>query len=380
VSAVPPAPRSPGPILKIALYLTAVLLLGALLAPLLYNGGKWLAGLLVSFKQTTTPVLGWIANKLTVHEFDSYYNRAFLIAALALLWPVLKSLGLTRHSTGLNKNPLRLADTLTGLVLAGGFLALMGLALLQAGAFTAKPGADWTGVLSQAALAACGAALLEEWIFRGFFLGIALRAIKPWAAILFVSAFFSILHLIQAPDLNLANKSPRHPELTALRKENWPLLATNHASDPAKNDWITDPAHARFAPSKIDATAGLAMTAAIFQRQARPALFLSEFLTLFVIGLILAHARVRTSSLALPIGLHAGWVFINTLFMGTTVATRALRRGDFSLGTGDDAIPLIGEQLKIGLIPLGVLLLTALAVIGWLQLRQKKLPAPEKIA
>jgi uncharacterized protein len=380
VSAVPPAPRSPGPILKIALYLTAVLLLGALLAPLLYTGGKWLAGLLVSFKQTTTPVLGWIANKLTVHEFDSYYNRAFLIAALALLWPVLKSLGLTRHSTGLNKNPLRLADTLTGLVLAGGFLALMGLALLQAGAFTAKPGADWAAILGQAALAACGAALLEEWIFRGFFLGIALRAIKPWAAILFVSAFFSILHLIQAPDLNLANKSPRHPELTALRKENWALLATNHASDPAKNDWITDPAHARFAPSKIDATAGLAMTAAIFQRNARPALFLSEFLTLFVIGLILAHARVRTSSLALPIGLHAGWVFINTLFMGTTVATRALRRGDFSLGTGDDAIPLIGEQLKIGLIPLGVLLLTALAVIGWLQLRQKKLPAPEKIA
>lgn len=305
----PPAARSPGPILRIALYLAAVLLLGALLAPLLYAGGKWLAALLVSFKQTQTPVLGWLANKLTIHEFDSYYNRAFLVSALGLLWPFLKWMGISRDSLGLKKNPLKLADTLMGLVIAGGLLAFMGLVLLQLGAFTAKPNADWAAVLTQAALAAIGASLMEEWIFRGIFLGVALRAAKPWKAIVFVAAFFSILHLMQAPDLNVRDKAARQ-SLSALRKERWPVLATNHSEDPAKNDWITDPSMARFAPSKIGPTSGFAMTAEIFRRNAQPALFLSEFLTLFAIGLILALARTRTASLWFPIGLHAGWIFI----------------------------------------------------------------------
>jgi membrane protease YdiL (CAAX protease family) len=370
-----PTPSTgPGPILKIALYLLAVLLLGALLAPLLYSGGKWLAGLIVSFQQTNTPVLGWIGNKLTVHEFDSYYNRAFLLSALGLLWPFLKWMGLQRQSLGLRKNPLKLADLLTGIVLSGGLLALMGLALMQAGAFTAKPAPDWSALLGEATLAAFGAALLEEWIFRGIFLGVALRAARPRLAILSVSAFFSILHLIQATDLNISERTARQ-ELSTLRKTNWPLLATNHASDPAKNDWITNPSLIQFAPSKINPTSGLAMTAEIFQRNARPALFFSEFLTLFAIGLILAVARLRTASLALPIGLHAGWIFINTLYMGSTLTTRELRRGAFNLGGSQEGIPLIGQQLKIGLIPLGVLLLTALAVFGWLRLRRKKLPA-----
>ena len=366
--------RGPGPILKIALYLACVLLLGALLAPLLYSSGKWLAALLVSFKQTSTPVLGWLANKLTIHEFDSYYNRAFLIAALGLLWPFLKWMGISRDSLGLRKNPLKLADTLMGLLLAGGFLAFMGLILLQMGAFTAKPTADWQSILTQATLAAIGASLMEEWIFRGLFLGIALRAAKPWQAIVFVSAFFSILHLVQAPDLNVKDKTARQ-ELSVLRKEHWPSLATSHASDPARNDWITDPSLAQFGPSKIGTSSGLAMTAEIFRRNTQPALFLSEFLTLFTIGLILAFARVRTASLWFPIGLHSGWIFMNTLYMGATVTTKAMRQGKFNLGSGDSAIPLIGAQLKIGLLPLAVLALTGLAVFWWLRLRLKKLPA-----
>ncbi len=368
----PPPPHGPSPILKIALYLTCVLLLGALLAPLLYSSGKWLAALLVSFKQTQTPVLGWIANKLTIHEFDSYYNRSFLIAALGLLWPFLKWMGISRDSLGLKKNPLRLADTLMGLLLAGGFLAFMGLVLLQIGAFTAKLGADWPAILAQATLSAIGASLMEEWIFRGIFLGVALRAAKPWKAIVFVAAFFSILHLMQAPDLNHKNKTTR-TELSVMRKERWPVLATQHAAHPSKNDWITDPSLAAFAPSRINASSGLAMTVEIFRQQLQPARFVAEFLTLFVIGLILAWTRVRTASLWLPIGLHAGWIFINSLYMGATVTTRAMRQGKFNLGTGDTAIPLIGNQLKIGLLPLAVLALTSLALLWWLRLRQNKL-------
>ncbi|MES2707241.1 MAG: CPBP family intramembrane glutamic endopeptidase [Verrucomicrobiota bacterium] len=368
--------RRPGPLLRIVLYLGAVLLLGAVLAPGLYFSGKWLAGLLVSFKQMETPVLGWIAKKLTLHEFDSYYNRAFLVSALGLLWPFLKWMGLSKNSLGLRKNPLRLADLLTGIIIAGGLLTIMGIALLQAGAFIRKPDANWDSVLTQAFLSAAGASVVEEWVFRGIFLGVALRAAKPWKAIVVVAAFFSILHLVQAPAIDVRDKVQRQA-LSQMEKQNWTLLATTRANDPAKIDWIIDPEMAQFAPSRINAGSGFAMTTVIFQRNARPALFISEFLTLFAIGLILAVARVRTASLWMPVGLHAGWIFVNTLYMGSTLTTRALRDGKFNLGTGENAIPLIGTQLKIGLVPLGVLVITGLGVGGWLHLRQRKLQAPE---
>lgn len=364
----------PGPLLRIALYLAAVLVLGAVLAPGLYFSGKWLAGVLVSFKQSQTPVLGWIAKKLTLHEFDSYYNRAFLISALGLLWPFLRWMGISKNSLGLKPNPLRLMDLLSGMVISAGILAIMGIALTQAGAFIRKDGADWDGVLTQAFLSAAGASLMEEWIFRGIFLGVALRAAKPWKAIVMVSALFSILHLIQAPALDVRDKVLRE-RLSQMEKQNWTQLAVTHANDPVKCDWIIDPSMGQFAPSKINAGSGFAMTATIFQKNAKPALFLSEFLTLFAIGLILAHVRVRTASLAMPIGMHAGWIFVNTLYMGSTVPTTALKRGKFNLGTGDNAIPLIGNQLKIGLVPLGVLLITWVAVVWWLRLRARKAPA-----
>src|SRR5687767_14520673 len=83
---------------QILAFLAAVLLAGALLAPPLYWVGKWLAHIIVSFKQTETPVLGWIGRKLSTHQFDSYYNRAFLISALGLLWPFLKWMRLSGDS------------------------------------------------------------------------------------------------------------------------------------------------------------------------------------------------------------------------------------------------------------------------------------------
>ena len=66
---------------------------------------------------------------------------------------------------------------------------------------------------------------------------------------------------------------------------------------------------------------------------------------------------------------------MNTLFMGATQTTKAMRAGHFNLGSGENAIPLIGAQLKIGIMPLLVLALTSLAVWWWLRLRVKKLPA-----
>ena len=46
-----------------------------------------------------------------------------------------------------------------------------------------------------------------------------------------------------------------------------------------------------------------------FSQFAEPLLVTAGFTTLFLLGWILADARVRTHSLWLPIGLHAGWIF-----------------------------------------------------------------------
>src|SRR5687767_445582 len=88
---------------QILAFLAAVLLAGARLAPPMYWTGKWLADVIVSFKQTDTPVIGWVGRKLSTHQFDSYYNRAFLISALGLLWPFLKWIKLSGDSLGLEK-------------------------------------------------------------------------------------------------------------------------------------------------------------------------------------------------------------------------------------------------------------------------------------
>lgn len=349
---------------QILLFLAAVLLLGAVLAPPLYWGGKWIAGLVVSFKQTGTPVLGWIGNKLASHQFDSYYNRAFLVAALGLLWPFLKWMRLAGDSLGLEKNPRRFRDALGGFVLAAGTLALLTGVILWMGAYVTEEKIKWGSLLSRALVSGIAAAFLEEWLFRKVFLGIALRASRVWVAMILVSGLFAVLHLIKAPDVIAKEPHQREAALTALRGEDWGFHLDSLKTKPASSDWMIDRDYKQFAPSRIHAGSGLEMTAAIFRRNLEPDRFCAEFLTLFAIGLILARARCATRSLALPIGLHAGWIMANVLCSGATVASPALRDGGYQWQIANVRLPLIGEELKIGLLPLATLLVTAV-ILEW---------------
>jgi len=354
---------------QILLYLAAVLVLGALLAPLLYWGGKWLAELIVSFKQTDTPVIGWIGHKLAAHQFDSYYNRAFLLSALGLLWPFLKWMRLRGDALGLEKNPARARDALTGFLLAAGFLALLTALLLGIGAYVLEDEIKWRRILPRAVLSGVVVALLEEWLFRKVFLGVALRSSRKWIAIVLVSALFSILHLIKAPDVLTAQPHSREAALKVLRGPGWWWHTENLRSRPESTDWMIAPEYKSFAHSRIHAGSGLEMTAAIFKRSAEPVRFTAEFLTLFAIGLILAHARCATRSLALSAGLHAGWIFANVLCSGTTRAAASLTAGGYTLQVAGVKLPLIGDQLKTGLLPLATLLITAVVLQMYLRRR-----------
>ena len=70
-------------------------------------------------------------------------------------------------------------------------------------------------------------------------------------------------------------------------------------------------------------TSGLNSIANSFGRVGDPMMLASAFATLFVFGCILAVARVRTHSLWLPIGLHAGLIFGSGTFSLADASTNA---------------------------------------------------------
>ena len=151
----------------------------------------------------------------------------------------------------------------------------------------------WAAVAS-VTLTAAVVPLIEEALFRGLFLGVLLRGNRPLLATLVSSAFFSIVHFLKAPDQTTTS---------------------------------------------VEWTSGFVSLAHSFDQFTDPMLVLAGFTTLFLIGLILAHARLRTRSLWLPIGLHAGWILANGVF--NKIAHREIV-----------ALPWLGKSLLIGIVPL----------------------------
>jgi len=83
-------------------------------------------------------------------------------------------------------------------------------------------------------------------------------------------------------------------------------------------------------------------------------LVMASFTTLFLVGLILADARMKTRSLWLPIGLHAVWILASGGF--NRIAQREIIM-----------LPWLGRNLLVGIVPLGVGGLTWLIMRGWLK-------------
>jgi membrane protease YdiL (CAAX protease family) len=149
--------------------------------------------------------------------------------------------------------------------------------------------------------------LIEETFFRGLILGILLKSGRRYLAMAITSALYSIVHFL---------KSPEHT----------PTIVT----------WIS----------------GFNSIAHAFVQFADPLLVAAGFTTLFLIGWILADARLQTRSLWLPIGLHAGWILTAGVFNKTT-------RHDTII------LPWLGKNLLIGIIPLVVAGVTWLIFRTW---------------
>ena len=288
---------------RLLLYFAAALLAGALLAPPLFWGGQWLVqhGFAV-----------WLAK----YDFETFFHRALLVAVLVLLWPLLRSLKVkSRHDLGLQPNRTWRRDTLVGFLIAGSPLLFGAQLILQLGWYKFR-GLVAAGPLLAVIASSIIVPLIEEALFRGLILGVLLRAGGTRTAIVISAAIFSVLHFLKAPE------------------------------------------HTTIAPTW---TSGLTSIGHAFTQFTDPMLLAAGFTTLFLLGLIMADARVRTRSLWCPIGLHAGWILVNGVF--NKLAHREVL-----------ALPWLGRNLLVGIIPLCIALISWGALHLWLNHDREKLP------
>jgi membrane protease YdiL (CAAX protease family) len=281
---------------RLLVYFVATVFLGAVLAPILFWGAQWLVG------------HGWFSF-LAKFDFETFFHRALLVAALILLWPLLRSIrARTMADLALERNSHWLRDVLAGFLLSAIPLLCCGAVVIALHVYSLRH-----AINSMALVQVAGSALfvpaIEETFFRGLVLGILLRSGRSYLSIFATSALYSILHFLKAPE--------RTSTIVA---------------------W----------------TSGFNSVANAFVQFADPMLVAAAFTTLFLIGWILADARLRTRSLWLPIGLHAGWILTSGTF--NKIARREML-----------ALPWLGKNLLVGFVPLGVGLITWLLVWIWLK-------------
>ncbi len=273
---------------------------------MLYEAGQWSAH---------WPPFAALADS----DFSRFFDRSVLLAALVLLWPTIRWTGLSRlDQLGLRRNPARWRDLVIGFGLAALTIAVLGSGLLAAGAYAVK----WhppLNALPRLFLSSFVVALLEEFLFRGGILGLLRRSLPVWGALLVSSFLFAIVHFLKPADNTVS-------------------LVSWHS--------------------------GFDLLHALFFRFADPLLVAGAGLTLLLLGLVLGYATIKTSSLWLPVGLHAGVVFAK---MGFNKLTK--RSGDL--------FPWFGADLTVGLG--AILIIVFLWCAVWFILRVSR-PLPSDVA
>jgi uncharacterized protein len=263
---------------KIIAYLVSVVLLGALLAPPLY----WFGQACAQFS---------VLHFLKDTDFQRYFARSILISAFLLLPLVIRSIGLSRfRELGLSRNLLWWRDVGAGFLLAVAVTAALGFIGIQCGIYTWKSHLPWN-LVAKVFLPALTVSVIEEFLFRGAILGLVRQTLSPMPAIVLVSGLFSIIHFFRPVD----------GQISSVR-------------------WYS----------------GFELIGKLFGRFADPLLVGGGFVTIFVLGLLLADSVVKTRSLWLPIGLHAGTVFGKMSF---NKLTKQLT----------EAPPWFGPELTVGL-------------------------------
>jgi membrane protease YdiL (CAAX protease family) len=281
---------------KLAAYFIATVLIGAFLAPILFWSAQSLAA-------------HGVFSFLTRHDFETFFHRAILFAAVLLLWPFLRvSHVRCMADLGLAPNRRWSRDLFAGAVVSAVPLFCCGAFLIAFHVYAFRHTFVWPR-FGKMLIASITVPFIEETFFRGIVLGVLLRTGRKYMAIFAVSAIFAAVHFLKAPE--------RTSEVVTWTSG---FSSISHAFDQIGNEMMV----------------------------------ISALATLFLIGCIVADARVLTHSLWLSIGLHAGWIF------GSGTFSRLARQQIL-------ALPWIGKNMLVGIIPLGLAALTWVIMRIWLK-------------
>jgi membrane protease YdiL (CAAX protease family) len=281
---------------KLAAYFIATVLIGAVLAPILFWSAQSLAA-------------HGVFPSLARYDFETFFHRALLVAAVLLLCPLLRvSRVRSMADLSLAPNPRWGRDLCAGAVVSLGPLLFCGAIFIALHIYAFRHSFAWAR-FGKMTVASIAVPFIEETFFRGIVLGVLLRTGRRYLAIFAVSAIFAAVHFLKAPE--------RTSEIVT---------------------W----------------TSGFSSIAHALDGIGDPMMVASALATLFLIGCILGDARVLTHSLWLSIGLHAGWIF------GSGAFSRLARQQTL-------AFPWIGKNMLVGIIPLGVAALTWVIMRIWVK-------------
>jgi membrane protease YdiL (CAAX protease family) len=295
-------------------WLVTVILLAALLAPFAYRGGMSFGE--YSATHELSGLLESLGRSCRRANIGRYFSRSLVFCALVLLPFLFRRNRGIRMKSGDAGVPCvsvpwssALQQVLIGWVLAGGLLWGLGWVLEMRGAYVPQVGTIRASqFLGQVLGPGIAVPPLEEWLFRGVLLGLWLGFSRSLSACIWTSLIFAFVHFLQLPEGVV----------------------------------IADPGASM---------AGFELLGKVIGHIAEPLFFVTDFATLFGIGMILSWVRVRTKSLWFPIGLHAGWIMA---FKGFNLLYKA-----------DPRHPLqpwgVGDSLRSGMLPLATLALTAAA-------------------
>jgi membrane protease YdiL (CAAX protease family) len=255
------------PFRALVIYLAAVFIGGALLAPWLYRLAQ---------------VFAHALPRLAAAPFHRFVDRSFLILALAGLWPLLRAFGATSpREIGLVLPYAQSRKLFGGLLLGFGSLAVV--AALAIGCRARVVPQDLSahqvvGTILGAIAAAASVATLEEILFRGGLFG-GLRRVLYWPfALGFSSGIYAIVHFLQRAEIS----------------------------------------------GPVAWNSGLVLLPHILGGFADFYALVPGFFNLTLAGILLGLAYQRTGNLYFSIGLHAGWIFwLKTYGAFTAAAPRS---------------------------------------------------------
>jgi membrane protease YdiL (CAAX protease family) len=241
---------------RLLIFLLLILAITCVISPWMALGADWIR-------------LSWPSLIDERVPFPRVFNRAFMVAGIIgfvvarkfIFPPRLKPLLLP--GAGKATRLLSIGWTL-GVASTALLVVFMAVSAIFVPFFRLSWGESISRLIS-AFFAGIFAAFLEEIFFRGIlFLG-SREAGRPWVAYAFANLFYSALHFVKPGEAYFLNG--------------------------------------------IEPLAGFRHLLSTFEPFYHPLDLLPGIFGLFLIGVILSYALVRTGNLYLSIGLHAGWVF-----------------------------------------------------------------------